>query len=105
MPPDPNDQVAIIDGNSSGIIIDAIDDRYAPARRHPGGRLLGHGLPIPDFTYTVPSTRPINTNQNRNGAVTMSVTKNNAFTGTVTTSAFKDWGDAANPTGHHARRR
>jgi hypothetical protein len=29
----------------------------------------------------------------------MSATKNNAFTGTIITSAFKDWGDAANPYG------
>ena len=30
LPPDPNDQVGIIDGNSSGIVIDEIDTRYSP---------------------------------------------------------------------------
>ena len=29
-PPDPNDQVGILDGNKSGIIVDAIQDRYDP---------------------------------------------------------------------------
>ena len=30
VPPDPNDQVGIIDGNTSGIVIDEIDTRYNP---------------------------------------------------------------------------
>jgi len=41
----------------------------------------------------------IGTTQNRNGSVTMPITKNSAFAGTVTTSAFVDWGDPANPYG------
>ena len=42
-PPDPDDQVGIIDGNSSGIIIDAIDEPLRPRRGGPRGRLLRHG--------------------------------------------------------------
>jgi hypothetical protein len=98
-PPDPNDQIAIIDGNSSGIIVDAIDDRYAPGDEILAAVYSGTVQSIPDFAYAIPSTVSINTNQNRSGTVSMSVTKNAAFTGVVSTSAFPDWGDAANPYG------
>jgi Flp pilus assembly protein TadG len=99
VPPDPNDQVGIIDGNSSGIIVDEIDDRYAPGAEILAAVYSGTVQSIPDFTYAVPSTATINTNQNRNGSVTMSVAKNSAFTGVVSTMAFKDWNDPANPYG------
>ena len=98
-PPDPNDQVAIMSGNSSGIIVDAIDDRYAPGDEILAAVYSGTVSSIPDFTYSVPSTATINNNQNRSGSITMAVTKNSAFTGVVTTSAFKDWNDPANPYG------
>ncbi len=98
-PPDPNDQIAIIDGNSSGIIIDAINARYSPGEEILAAVYSGTVMTIPDFTFTVPSTVTINQNQNRSGSVTMSVTKNAAFTGVVSSSAFGDWGDVTNPYG------
>ena len=98
-PPDPNDQIAIIDGNSSGIIITDIDSRYNPGDEILAAVYSGTVMTIPDFTYTVPSTVTINQNQNRSGAVTMTVTKNAAFTGLVTTSAIGDWGDPTTPDG------
>ena len=99
VPPDPNDQVAILDGTNSGIIIDAINARYAPGQEVLVAVYSGTVMTIPDFALTVASTQAINTNQNRGGTVTMAATKNNAFTGTIITSAFKDWGDVANPYG------
>ena len=39
-PPDPNDQVATLDGNSTGIAIDAITDRFRPGRGGPRLHLL-----------------------------------------------------------------
>jgi Flp pilus assembly protein TadG len=98
-PPDPNDQVAIIDGNSSGIIVDEINARYDPGAEILAAVYSGTVMTIPDFAFTVPSTVTINQNQDRDNTVTMAVTKNNAFTGVVTTSAFTDWGDPANPYG------
>ena len=56
---------------------------------------------IPDFSYAVPSTATINTNQNRSNTITMSVTKNASFTGVVSTSAFPDW-EPDPPVGHDA---
>ena len=98
-PPDPNDQVGIIDGNSSGIIVDEINLRYDPGNEILAAVYSGTVMTIPDFTITVPSTVTINQNENRNGAVTMSISKNAAFAGVVTTSAFTDWGDSTNPYG------
>lgn len=98
-PPDPNDQVGIIDGNSSGIIVSKIDNRYSPGEEVLAAVYSGVVQSIPDFAYTIPSTATIGTNQNGGGSLTMSVTKNAAFTGVVSTSAFNDWGDAANPYG------
>ena len=98
-PPDPNDQVGIIDGNSSGIVIDAITGRYVPGDEILLAVYSGTVMTIPDFALTVAGTQPIGTTQNRNGLVTMSATKNSAFSGTIVTSAFPDWGDPANPYG------
>ena len=98
-PPDPNDQVGIIDGNSSGIVVDAINDRYDPGAEILAAVYSGTVSSIPDFTYAVPSTATINTNQTRNGSITMSVTKNASFTGVVSTSAFPNWGETTHPWG------
>ena len=99
LPPDPNDQVGIIDGNSSGIVVDAINERYDPGAEILAAVYSGTVSSIPDFSYAVPSTAAINTNQNRNGSITMSVTKNTSFTGVVSTSAFPNWGETAHPWG------
>ena len=99
VPPDPNDQVGIIDGNSSGVVVDAINARYDPGAEILAAVYSGTVSSIPDFAYSVPSTATINTNQNRNGAITMSVSKNTSFTGWVETSAFPNWGETAHPWG------
>jgi Flp pilus assembly protein TadG len=98
-PPDPNDQVGIIDGNSTGEVVDAIDARYDPGAEILAAVYSGTVSSIPDFAYAVATTATINTNQNRDSAITMSVTKNASFTGVVSTSAFPDWGDPAHPWG------
>ena len=98
-PPDPNDQIGIIDGNSTGIVVDAINARYWPGDEILAAVYSGTVMTIPDFSITVANTVTINNTQNRDNAITMSVSKNNAFTGIVDTSAFTDWGDATNPYG------
>ncbi len=98
-PPDPNDQIGIIDGNSTGLVVDAINSRYWPGDEVLAAVYSGTVMTIPDFSVTVANTVTINNTQNRDNLITMSVTKNNAFAGTVDTSAFTDWGDAANPYG------
>ncbi len=96
-PPNANDQVAIIDGNSTGIVIDKIDKRYNPGAEVLAAVYSGTVQSIPDFTYTLGSTATIGANANKDNTVTMVVKKNDAFTGVVDTLAFKDWGDVGNP--------
>ena len=98
-PPDPNDQVGIMDGNSSGIVIDEIAARYSPGDEVLAAVYSGTTMTIPDFTYSVGNTQPIATTENRNNVVAMTLSKNASFAGIVTTTAFTDWGDAANPYG------
>jgi hypothetical protein len=98
-PADPNDQIGLLDGNKSGIIITAVGNRYVPGDEILAAVYSGTVMTIPDFTLTVASTQAIGNTQNRNGAVTMSATKNQSFAGTVSTTAFGDWGDPGNPYG------
>lgn len=97
IPPDPNDQVGIMDGNSAGIVVDAIRGRYAPGDEILGAVYSGTVMAIPDFQYSLPGNVQIGTSQDRSNQVSMSVTKNTDFAGQVYTSAFADWGDPANP--------
>jgi hypothetical protein len=98
-PPDPNDQVGIMDGNSSGIVIDEIAARYSPGDEVLAAVYSGTTMTIPDFTYSVGNTQTIGTTQNRDNAIAMTLSKNASFAGIVATTAFKDWGDPANPYG------
>jgi hypothetical protein len=98
-PPDPNDQVGILDGNTSGVVIDAIAARYNPGDEVMAAVYSGTTMTIPDFAYSVGNTQTIGTTQNRNNGVSMTLSKNASFTGIVTTTVFGDWGDAANPYG------
>ena len=96
-PPNPDDQVAIMDGNSSGSIISAIGHRY-----HAGDEILaavysGTVMTIPDFAFTVPSQIAIDPATTHTNTLTLTVTKNKAFPGSVDSSAFADWGDLTNP--------
>jgi hypothetical protein len=99
VPPDPDDQVGIIDGNSTGIVVDEIDLRYDPGAEILAAVYSGTVQSIPDFAYQVASTATINTNQNRNNSITMNVTKNASFTGVVETFVIPDWNDPASPYG------
>jgi Flp pilus assembly protein TadG len=90
-PPDPDDQVGIMDGNSAGVVVADMDVRYNPGDEILAAVYSGTVMTIPDFSYTVPSTVTIGQIENRSGAVTMSLSKNSAFSGVVQTTAFGDW--------------
>lgn len=97
-PPDPNDQVGLMDGNAAGLIVDAVTDRYKVGDEVLCAVYSGTTMTIPDFALTVPSSVAINTGQNRDGSVSMSLGANAAFGNSqVTSSAFTDWGDPTNP--------
>ena len=97
VPPDPNDQVGIIDGNSAGIVVESISTRYSPGDEVLAAVYSGTVMNIPDFQVTLPTTVSIGNSQDRSGQITMNVTKNSDFLGQVYVTAFDDWGDATNP--------
>lgn len=97
IPPDPNDQVGVLDGNSAGIVVDAMGNRFRPGDEILAAVYSGTVMGIPDFQYSLPGTVQIGTSQDRSNQVSMSVTKNTEFAGQVYTSALADWGDPTNP--------
>jgi hypothetical protein len=96
-PPDPNDQVGILDGNSAGLVVDQMIERYKPGDEVTCAVYSGIVMTIPDFVLAVPLTQSIGISQNKNGLVSMALTKNTAFAGVVTTTAHPDPGDPATP--------
>jgi hypothetical protein len=96
-PPDPNNQVGIMNGNSTGVVIDAILDRYAV-----GEEVLlcidpGNVMAIPDFTINPPASVALPTTGTTALAGSMKVSRNQAFSGLVTLSTLADTLDPANP--------
>lgn len=96
-PPDPNDQVAIMSGNSSGIAIDTLNNRFAP-----GDEILvlvypGNVMAIPDFAITPPGQLTLPGSGTTANAGSLKVSRNQAFSGTVTLSTLADLLDPQNP--------
>ncbi len=96
-PPDPNDQVAIMSGNSTGIAIDAMTTRFAP-----GDEILvlvypGNVMAIPDFSITPPAQLNLPATGFTASAGSLKVARNQAFSGTVTLSTLADPFDSQNP--------
>jgi Flp pilus assembly protein TadG len=96
-PPDPNDQVAAISGNDTGIAIDALADRYAPGDEILVAVYPGIVMQIPDFTISPPATINLPTTGHVDDAATFRVSRNNAFSGQVSLSTVADLLDPANP--------
>ena len=99
-PPDPNDQVGIIDGNSSGIVIDEINKRFVPGDEVLCAVYSGTVMTIPDFAFTVAATQSIGDHpEPQQLGHDVGDEEQRVHAAAVTTTAFKDWGDAANPYG------
>lgn len=85
-PADPNDQVAIMDGNSAGIVISGIKSRYNVGDRVLAAVYDGTVMTIPDFTAYAPTTLALTAGAAPKSLGTFGITKNAAFTGQVTLS-------------------
>jgi len=96
-PPDPNDQVAIMNGNSTGIAIDAVLSRFVPGQEIMVCVYPGNVMAIPDFTLNPPSSIALPTTGTTANAGSMKVSRNQAFSGLVTLTTLADTLDAANP--------
>ncbi|HZC33699.1 MAG TPA: pilus assembly protein TadG-related protein [Candidatus Bathyarchaeia archaeon] len=96
-PPDANDQVAIMNGNSTGAAIDAILARYVPGKEIMVCVYAGNVMAIPDFTLSPPSSISLPTSGTTALAGSMKVSRNQAFSGLVTLQTLADTVDPANP--------
>lgn len=96
-PPDPNNQVAIMSGNSTGIAVDAFSSRFAPGDEILVAVYPGYVMQIPDFTMSNPGTLNAPTTGTVANLGSMRVSRNQAFSGTVTLMTVADAGDPANP--------
>lgn len=96
-PPDPNDQVATMSGNSTGIVIDEVVKRFVPGDEVLIAVYPGNVMAIPDFTMTRPSAIAMPTTGTVAAAGSIKVSRNQAFSGVVTLSTLPDALDPNNP--------
>jgi hypothetical protein len=97
-PPDPNDQVATMSGNSTGIVIDEVIKRFVPGDEVLIAVYPGNVMSVPDFTITQPATiAPLPTTGTVAAPGSIKVSRNQAFGGVVTLSTLADTLDPNNP--------
>ena len=96
-PPDPNDQVAIMSGNSAGIAVDAFSQRFAPGDEILVAVYPGVTMQIPDFSMSTPGVVAVSTSGTTANGGSLRVSRNQAFSGTVALSTVADGNDPANP--------
>jgi hypothetical protein len=96
-PPDANDQVGIMSGNSTGAAIDEAATRFVPGDEVLVAVYPGDVMAIPDFTVGSPGTIALPTDGNLANAGSLKVSRNQSFSGLVTLSTIADTLDPANP--------
>ena len=96
-PPDPNDQVAIMSGNSTGIVIGAVTSRFAVGDQILVAVYPGNVMAIPDFAITPPGEIDLPASGTTANAGSLKVSRNQAFSGVVTLSTLADLLDPQNP--------
>ena len=96
-PPDPNDQVAIMSGNSAGLAVSAFANRFAPGDEILVAVYPGITMQIPDFSLSSPGTVVINGSGTTANVGSFKAYRNKAFSGQVTLSTVADAGDPNNP--------
>ena len=96
-PPDPNDQVAVMAGNTTGIAIDAVESRFGPGDSVLVAVYPGQVMAIPDFTLGTPPLLSVPTTGTVASGGSFRVGRNQAFSGQVALSTVADTNDPANP--------
>jgi hypothetical protein len=96
-PLDPNDQVAVMSGNATGIAIDAMNTQFGPGDEILVAVYPGQVMAIPDFTLGTPPLISLPTTGTVAGGGSFRVSRNQAFSGQVTLSTVADTNDPTNP--------
>ena len=96
-PPDPNDQVGILAGNATGIALESLAKRFTPGDEILVAVYPGYVMAIPDFSISPPSQISLPNTGSTPLAGSLKVSRNQAFSGTVTLSTLADANDPKNP--------
>lgn len=96
-PPDPNDQVAVMSGNATGIAIDSLEERFGPGDAILVAVYPGQVMAIPDFTLGTPPLVSLPTTGTVASGGSFRVGRNQAFAGQVTLTTVADTNDPSNP--------
>ena len=97
-PPDPNDQVATMSGNSTGVGIDGLQHPVRARRRRSSSRSTpGRPWRSPTSRWPPPSTIALPTTGTLANAGSFQVGRNQSFSGQVTLTTVADTGDPDNP--------
>jgi Putative Flp pilus-assembly TadE/G-like len=96
-PPDPNNQVAAMSGNSTGAAIDAMAAHYSLGEEILVNVYDGNVMSIPDFAITPPSFIDLPATGLTANVGVLKVSRNQAFSGTVTLSTLADTLDPESP--------
>lgn len=96
-PPDPNDQVATMSGNDTGVAIDAVMNHFAPGDTILVAVYSGATMEIPDFSVAAPAPIVIQPGETLTNVGAFRVGRNQSFSGTVTLSTVADTLDPQNP--------
>jgi hypothetical protein len=96
-PPDPNDQVAVMAGNDTGIAIDTLAERFGPGDTILVAVYPGQVMAIPDFTLGTPPLLALQGTGTLANGGSFRVSRNQAFSGQVALSTVADTNDPNNP--------
>jgi hypothetical protein len=96
-PPDPNDEAAAMNGNSTGSVINEVAKRFVMGDEILVAVYSGNVNAIPDFSVSNPGTMTLPTTGTVTTGTTVKVGRNQAFSGQVTLSTLTDAVDPANP--------
>jgi uncharacterized repeat protein (TIGR01451 family) len=96
-PPDPNDEAAAMNGNSTGTVIDEVAKRFKIGDEILVAVYSGNVSAIPDFSVSSPATMALPTTGTVANGGSVKVSRNQAFSGQVTMSTLADTLDPQNP--------
>ena len=96
-PPDAMDQVGLLNGNSTGAAIDALDDRFSPGDAILVAVYSGLTMQIPDFQMNAPASIMLPATGTTASVGSFKVSRNQSFAGSVALTTLGDAGDPQNP--------
>lgn len=96
-PPDPNDEAAAMNGNSTGSVINEVAKRFVMGDEILVAVYSGNVNAIPDFSISSPGTMTLPTTGTVATGTTVKASRNQAFSGVVTLSTLTDALDPLNP--------